>query len=199
MDKKQGKIDIIVGCMFSGKTTELIRRIRRINHINKNVMVINYHQDTRYGENKIFTHDREGIDSIQVMKLNEITENHYDKYKDVDVIGINEWQYFPDLFEFCKNACEKDHKTIIVSGLDGDYLRKPFGQILDLIPISNSVQRLNAFCQLCKDGTPAYFTRRIVNSNEKILIGGIDSYIPVCRYHYNQCIDESTSTRELSR
>ena len=96
---------------------------------------------------------------------------------------IDEGQFFPDLKEYVVKWCEEYKKNIIVIGLDGDYKRNPFGQILDLIPIADNVMKLKAMCKLCSDGTEALFTHRLTTEDEQVLIGN-SNYIPVCRQHY---------------
>jgi len=111
--------------------------------------------------------------------------------KNGDIILVNEGQFFSDLIEYCLLWCEKYGKDIIVSGLDGDFKRKPFGKILDLIPYSNSVIKLNAFCSLCANGTCAQFTWRLSNEKDQIVIGSTN-YIAVCRTHYRTLTTDTT-------
>lgn len=80
---------------------------------------------------------------------------------------------------------ERDAKLVIISGLDGDFQRKSFGQILDLIPLADRVDKLSALCSKCRDGTPAIFSKRYAKGTEQIAVGGLDSYLPVCRKHYH--------------
>ena len=178
-------LQVILGCMFSGKTTEMLRVIRRHRALNQRVMIINYSLDTRYStteEHRMLTHDREGEIAIPLDNLEPSQVTNISEYQESDVIAINEGQFFPNLVQFCQQAL-KDNKKIIVGGLDGDYRQRPFGEILNLIPIADTVTRLNAFCVVCRDGTPAYFTKRIVESTDQLLIGGSESYQPVCREH----------------
>lgn len=168
-------LNLIIGPMFSGKTTELLRIAKRLQSINLKVLLLNYFEDTRYSSSEMSTHDKYGLPCTFVKDLGTI---NYDNY---DIICINEAQFFENLVIFCKGALEKN-KTIYVCGLDGDYKQKRFGEILDLIPLSDSITKLHAFCTICKDGTHAHFTKRITNSNEQKLIGS-NEYIPVCRKH----------------
>ena len=94
-------------------------------------------------------------------------------------------QFFTDLYDFCVAAVEKDAKSVIISGLDGDFKRKSFGQILDLIPLADRVDKLTALCTKCRDGTAAIFSKRFAKCTDQIAVGGLDSYIPVCRRHYH--------------
>jgi thymidine kinase len=105
-------------------------------------------------------------------------------------VVIEEGQFFTDLLYFVERAVDNDKKHVIVAGLSGDFKRRPFGQILDLVPIADSIEKLTAFCKLCCDGTFAHFSKRIVGSGEcdttadQILVGTSDTYLPVCRFHY---------------
>ena len=185
MSSEMGSIHLIIGCMFSGKTSELIRIIKRYRSINKKVMVINYEKDTRYGDNQILSHDKIGIESHMIDKLQNIFLDRelQQIFEDSDLICINEGQFFPDLIDFCQFSCNKLNKIVYVCGLDGDYRQKRFGDILDLIPCCESVTRLSALCKIC--GNSAHFTKRInKDTKEQILIGSGEDYIPVCRYHY---------------
>ncbi|OMO64725.1 Thymidine kinase [Corchorus olitorius] len=101
---------------------------------------------------------------------------------ELDVIGIDEAQFFEDLYDFCCEAADHHGKTVIVAGLDGDYLRRSFGSVLDIIPIADSVMKLTARCELC--GKRAFFTLRKTDEIQTELIGGADVYMPVCRQHY---------------
>lgn len=187
MTKNEGYIEIILGCMFSGKTTALMNRAKSYNSIGANVMNINYFMDTRYGDNHIISHDKEKLESINIKNLSEIknTPKYNDIYNNSTIICVNEAQFFSDLKSCILDFCYEDKKKIFICGLDGDYKQEPFGQILELIPHANKVSKLSAFCGVCKDGTLACCTKRIVDDKEQILIGSNGEYIPVCRSHIN--------------
>lgn len=191
-----GRIEIIIGCMFSGKSSELIRRVKRYEAINIKVLSINYDKDNRYGNsNQIITHDQISKNAMSINKLKPILG--IDEFKTSSIIAINEGQFFEDLYDFVTTAADYFNKTIIVCGLDGDYQRNVFGDILRLIPHSESVQKIDALCKLCHDGTKAWFTKRISHSNQRIEIGGAESYIPVCRTHYNS-IEQIQNKTEIT-
>lgn len=176
-----GSIKIMLGSMFSGKTTEIIRECNRWNSIGKNVLCINYDQDTRYGDDdKVYSHTKE---HFRCKKANLLSDVSLDDIINADIILINEGQFFSDLIEYCVKWCETYNKNILVSGLDGDFQRNPFGKILDLIPYADSVIKLPALCHLCKNGTEAYFTCRLSGEKEQIVIGS-DNYVALCRSHY---------------
>ena len=176
------RIELILGCMWSGKTTELIRRLQRYTSIEKDVLIINYHKDTRYGENIISTHSKYQMPAKGTDKLMKMIE--FEEYQKADIIGIDEGQFFSDLYDFVLHACEKDHKDIIISALDGDSFRKPFGQIPQIIPLCDDIKKKKAMCMFCKDGTQASFTLRIVGDTKQELIGANDKFQAVCRKHY---------------
>ena len=176
----KGKLDIIIGCMFSGKTTELQNRIHKHKLFNNDYIVINHSFDDRYSSTDIATHDKKYLNSLSVTDLKEFKNT--DDYKKNSTIFIDEAQFFPDLLEFVK-YCEKN-KTVIISGLDGDYNREPFGQILLCIPLCDSVVKLTAMHMISKDGTPGIFTKRICENNEQILIGSNEHYVSVSRKNY---------------
>ena len=169
------ELNLILGCMFSGKTTELLRIAKRLQSINLKVLLINYHEDTRYSKTEMTTHDKTGLPCMFVKDLNDVN------YKVSNIICINEAQFFTGLKEFCIKALN-DNKTLYISGLDGDFKQEPFGEILDLIPLCNNITKLHAFCKMCGNTTKAHFTKRITDSKEQKLIG-TDEYIPVCRNH----------------
>lgn len=180
--QKYGTIKIVLGCMYSGKTLEVIKECKRWESISRKAICINFEGDTRYGhDEKLYSHDLSTISCIKVATLEQVD---IESIKNGDIILINEGQFFPDLVKYCVLWCETYGKDIIVSGLDGDFKRNTFGKILDLIPYANSVTKLNAFCKVCADGTFAHFSRRLTNEKDQMVIGS-DNYIAVCRKHYN--------------
>ena len=178
-----GYLKMIIGCMFSGKSSELLRQCRTYQSIDKKILYINYIDDTRYSSTEITTHDNSGENAIFVKNLNDIIQ--LPDFKTADIIGINEAQFFEDVYETVKSLVDDYNKIVIICGLDGDYERKPFGDFLQLIPHAEEVLKLKALCKMCKNGTYAAFTKRIVDSSEQVLIGGTDTYLPVCRDCFN--------------
>lgn len=175
-----GSIDIIMGCMFSGKSTELIRLANRYSVLDKKILIINHSLDKRYSENAIATHSNE---TKKCLSINSFEEIDTDKYNECNVLIIEEAQFFKGLYKFVLNACEVDKKTVIVVGLDGDSNREEFGEILKLIPVCNSVKKLYGLCVECKDGTNACFTKRHIENNDQVFIG-TNEFSAVCRKHY---------------
>ncbi|KAH7545339.1 hypothetical protein FEM48_Zijuj01G0083000 [Ziziphus jujuba var. spinosa] len=178
-----GEIHVIVGPMFAGKTTTLLRRIQSESTSGRSVAIIKSNKDTRYGLDSIVTHDGVKLPCWPLANLSSFRQKFGpDAYDQLDVIGIDEAQFFEDLYDFCREAADHDGKTVIVAGLDGDYLRKSFGCVLDIIPLADSVTKLTARCELC--GKRAFFTLRKTQETQTELIGGADVYMPVCRQHY---------------
>lgn len=174
---------MIVGPMFAGKTTELLRRVQLESDNGRKVAIIKSNKDIRYGLDSIVTHDGAKFPCWALPDLLSFSAIFgADEYEKVDVIGIDEAQFFKDLYEFCCKAADHDGKTVIVAGLDGDYLRRSFGSVLDIIPLADSVTKLTARCELC--GKRAFFTLRKTEETQTELIGGADVYMPVCRQHY---------------
>lgn len=177
-----GYISLIIGCMFAQKTTELLRRVKRYNSIGYKVLVINYVGDKRYGEDCIASHDKEIHKAACVEKLAEV--DALVRSGEYNVIAIDEGQFFTDLFEHVTEWSDKLPVHIVISGLDGDSARRPFGDMLRLIPWAEEVERLTAFCAMCRDGTAAMYSSRISADTGQVAIGGGDKYLPVCRKHY---------------
>jgi len=176
-----GKLELIIGNMFSGKSTELIRRINREKSINKKILVINFSEDNRYSNNSVATHDQLKVSCIKLKKLSEFNKNLLNQY---DSIFIDEGQFFIDLYSFVSELVDVFKKHVVVSGLDGDSNRNTFGELIKLIPICDTVDKLHAYCNKCNNGRIAPFTKKIKEDGNLIDIGGNNKYIPVCRYHY---------------
>lgn len=173
-------LKIVMGNMFSGKTSELIRRLKRYNVINKKVLVVNSQKDTRSPEEVLKTHDNVKFDCLKVESLAEII--NYREYADADVVAIDEAQFFRQLREFVELSLFLK-KDVLLVGLDGDYKQRKFGELLDCIPIADEVTKLTALCMDCMDGTPGPFTKRIVKDNKLELVGDTNMYKAVCRKH----------------
>ena len=180
--KEIGEIHIIFGCMFSGKSSELLKIIKKYDIMGKTQLVINNKLDIRYGENKIISHDKKEYDSLRCSELIPLLTNS--KFIESEIIIIDESHFFGDLEDFVKQSCDKYHKIIYVAGLNGDYKREQIGQINNLCSQADTITKLNALCIVCKDGTPAIFSKRVVTNDSKILVGS-NEYIAVCRKHYN--------------
>lgn len=177
------KLDIILGPMYSGKSFELIRRIRLVKELNKDFVVVKPKTDNRYTtDNVICTHNYDKEKCLCVTELKEIFK--INNFNSIKYVFIDEAQFFPDLNMSVMKLLEEYDKNVTITGLDGDYKREPIGQILSLIPKSNSCIKKNALCKICNDGTAAIFTHRTSDVTEQILIGSKDLYQSVCRKHY---------------
>lgn len=182
-----GYLELIIGPMFSGKTSELVKIYKKCNFCNIPVVVINHSIDTRYNDNMLSTHDKEMIPCLKAYQLRDLW-NHKDNndileaLKKADVILINEGQFFTDLYDVVLDMI-KHNKTVYICGLDGDFERKKFGTILDLIPYCDKVTKFTSLCSLCKDGTLGIFSMRLTKEKEQTVVGSTN-YIPVCRRCY---------------
>ena len=176
-----GYLKIILGPMFSGKTTYLIDKYNELIALNQHAIVINHSLDNRYSNTEVVAHDGKKIPCLNIKNLKDLYNDHEDIFSDENkYILINEAQFFDDIVEMVILLVEKYNKYVYISGLDGDFKRKKFGNILDLIPISDEVIKLKS---ICKCGNAASFSRRISNEKEQISIGN-DNYEPVCRNCY---------------
>lgn len=186
-EQKEGYLEIILGPMFSGKTTELIQKYKNYTYIGKKVVVLNYVADTRYHETMLSTHDKLMIPCIFISDLVDVYQNpqnpHYLDVQQSDVVLINEGQFFQNLYSVVKDMVDNSKKTVYICGLDGDFQRNRFGELLDLIPISNKVVKLNSLCSICKNGKMAIFSQRITGETSQVVIGS-DNYKPLCRSCY---------------
>ena len=190
-----GYLEIILGSMYSGKTSRIVEVYKQCKFCNISVTAINHSIDTRYHDTMLSSHDKIMIPCLQAHQLKDIwtdsgfheSGNQSDKYacnllRSSDVILINEGKFFPDLYEVVVDML-KNNKKIYVCGLDGDFERKKFGAILDLIPLCDKVTKLTSLCSSCKDGTPGIFSMRLTSETEQTVVGS-DNYIPVCRKCY---------------
>jgi thymidine kinase len=173
--------------MFSGKTSFLISECKKWKSIGKNVLVINFKDDTRYSnENKIVSHDKFFVDSLMIYSLQDISETDIHEH---DIILVNEGQFFSNIVDVIKKWVNHFKKYVIVSGLDGDFRKKHFGEILYLIPECDDVIKLSAYCSMCRNGQKAPFTWKLTDNNnitdDNIIDISVSKYTPLCRYHYN--------------
>lgn len=174
-------LKLIVGCMYSGKSSEIIREARRLQSIEKRVLLINHTLDIRYAKDSICSHDKIKIDSLSLQKLMEIPDSLLTDY---EYIIIDESQFFEDLYEFVTENVDEHKRHLIVVGLNGDSDRQTFGDIYKLYPMADDILLLKALCCICKDGTNALFSKKIVDSTSQTDVGSSDKYIAVCRECY---------------
>jgi len=175
-------LNLYIGPMFAGKSTVILSLVRRNRFIHKKTMCITSSLDSRC-INAIKSHNGETYPATATLDLMSILKTA--EFQLADTIVIEEAQFFADLKAFVLTVVEDYHKDVVVVGLDGDSNRKPFGQILDLIPFCDSVQKLTALCTRCSDGTPALFTSRRQGAEaQQVLVGASDLYEPLCRRHF---------------
>ena len=181
-----GYLELIIGPMFSSKTSTLLQIYKQCKFCNISVSIINHSIDTRYHDTMMSSHDKVMAPCIQTNKLGNVwsinDNEHYEILRKSDVILINEGQFFEDLYDIVIDMLD-NHKKIYICGLDGDFERKKFGNIIDLIPLCDKVRKLTSLCSLCKDGTPGIFSMRLTQDKSQTLVGS-DNYIPVCRKCY---------------
>jgi thymidine kinase len=171
----EGHIELILGPMFSGKTTELLRRLRRYEIARHKCLLIKHKSDDRYSESDVQTHDKIVRKAISCTLLSEL---EFDDFKNVSVIGIDEGQFFEDLPEFCDRMSSAG-KIVVVSALSGTFKRELFASVKRVLPYAESWTHLKAVCMDC--GREAPFTKRIVGGEQEVEIGGEDKYKAVCR------------------
>lgn len=173
--EKRGWIEVICGSMFSGKTEELIRRLKRVKIANLKVSIFKPMIDTRYDETKIVSHDTNSIHSIPVPSSASILE----VIGEADVVGIDEAQFFDEgILKVCETLAGKGIR-VIVAGLDMDYQGNPFGQMPNLLAIADYITKLHAICVKC--GNIAHISYRTVAKDGQVLLGEKDVYEPRCR------------------
>lgn len=184
-----GSLELIIGPMYAGKSTELIRLINRFKCLGKNVLVINHSFNNRYGSSSLTTHNRDSFDECIILErlcdiLKEENVEDFEKFNKADVIVIEELQFFTDAYGSIVEWIDHLGKCVVAAGLDGDAKKQPFGDVLRLIPHAEKVRKLNALCKRCGDGTKAHFSKRTTLEDETILVGSDDVYEAVCRKHY---------------
>jgi thymidine kinase len=178
-DRVTGWVEVICGSMFSGKTEELIRRLRRARIARQHTEVFKPTLDERYDEEKVVSHNENSVTTTPVDDAPQILA----KTSDADVVGIDEAQFFGDeLVPTCQRLAGDGHR-VIVAGLDTDYRAGPFDPIPQLMAVAEHVTKLHAVCVVC--GAPANHSQRIVPGEDRVLVGATEAYEPRCR----QCFE----------
>lgn len=167
-------IELILGPMFSGKTTDLLRKYEVFQNARLNVLLIKHKGDNRYSEECVATHNGEKIKAVKAEKLFDLSE----EVKNTKIICIDEGHFFVDLVDFCLNMSSQG-KKIFVAGLDSTFQRKPFENITNLVAHCNKVTKLTAICREC--GDDAIYSMRIKGGLNVIEVGGGELYQPTCR------------------
>lgn len=186
-----GKLDLIIGSMFSGKSTSLLRKLTQLSDLGMNVLYINHNLDSRSDTNfsthsSLMKNSKLPFDSL---KVNNFDNEYLNSVVNYDVVGIDEAQFFDEsLINFVLHIVEKLNKHVIITGLDSTFERKPFGHILKLIPYADSVVKLHAYCYRCfqnnNEINRAIFSHRINTETGEVVIGDKDKYSAVCRKCY---------------
>jgi len=174
LNGSSGQIQVIFGPMFSGKTTELMRRMKRYQIANYDCLIVKYAKDVRYDNCGIATHDKQVLPAVSCEVLADLQSEALKH----DIIGIDEGQFFPDIVPFCDKMANQG-KIVIVAALDGDFQKKGFGTILNLVPLAEHVMKLTAVCMNCYN--EASFTKRKGSETKVEVIGGAEKYLAVCR------------------
>jgi thymidine kinase len=180
--QRMGWIEVITGSMFSGKTEELIRRLKRAKIARQRVEIFKPRVDNRYSETEVVSHDENAIPSTPVSNSADILE----LTSNVQVVGIDEAQFFDiGLVEVCNTLADRGIR-IIVAGLDMDYRGRPFGPIPGLMAVAEYITKVHAICQRC--GNLAQYSFRKSQDEQLVLLGEQDEYEPLCRKCYNKAV-----------
>ncbi|KAK9805146.1 hypothetical protein WJX72_001854 [[Myrmecia] bisecta] len=185
---RDGSIELIIGPMFSGKSTELVRRVRRHKAAGRLCLLVNSRRDNRYSEGQaVVTHDKTELTATSIDCLAEV-QNAAWQYS---VIAVDEGQFMPDLVEFAE-LWANEGKTVIIAALDATFQRLPFKQVVELIPRAEEVSKLKAICHNCRK--EAAFTKRIAPETDVTLVGGADKYVAACRNCHSNTSTSSIAT-----
>lgn len=184
--RQRGSIEVICGSMFSGKTEELLRRLRRAKIAGLQVEIFKPSLDTRYDEEQVVSHDQNMIPSTPV----DHSSNILLLGSDVDVVGIDEAQFLDDHLPEVVEALADQGIRVIIAGLDLDFRRKPFGPMADLCAIADSVDKLHAICMEC--GHWANYSYRLVLGEQQVMLGEATEYSPLCRTCYLKHLNTTT-------
>ena len=188
-----GYLELILGPMFSGKTSRLLEIHKKCQISNIPSVIINHISDNRYSsEATVLSHSQEKAPCVLLSSLFESVSTIIDNNKsdisqilaDSKVILINEGQFFDDIEESVIMLVEKHNKIVYIGGLDGDFKRNIFGKLVNLIPLCDKIEKLPSLCKKCCNGTNAIFSHRTSKNVCQKLIGGQDEYLPLCRVCY---------------
>lgn len=191
LNQKNGWIEVICGSMFSGKTEELIRRIKRAEFAQQQFRLFKPHSDQRYSENNVVSHDNNSMESITVRHSRELLELS----ENCEVIGIDEAQFFDfELPDICNRIANRGVR-VIVAGLDLDYMGRPFGPMPNLLAMAEFVTKVHAIC--VKTGTLAQFSFRLDDNDELIQLGEKEAYLPLSRNAYHDAMTKKNEAMKL--
>ena len=180
--KKAGSVEVICGSMFSGKTEELIRRLKRAQFAKQKVEIYKPCIDVRYSEDQVVSHDSHSIPSTPI----DSPASMLLLSSDVEVVGIDEAQFFDDTLVDVVQTLANRGIRVIIAGLDTDFLGKPFGPMPALMAIAEDIQKVHAICVKC--GSPANHSHRLVKSDALVVLGEKYEYEPLCIHCYNAAV-----------
>jgi len=190
---RPGRIEVVCGSMFSGKTEELIRRMKRAKFAKQKVEIFKPSIDVRYSDEDVVSHDQNCIHSTPIESSGSLLL----LASDIDVVGIDEAQFFDNgLVEVCNELANRGVR-VIVAGLDMDFKGIPFGPIPALCAIADEVTKVHAICVRC--GALAYVSHRLVHNDRRVLLGEKDEYEPLCRDCYQKAIEDENQTLETNK
>lgn len=187
--KKTGCIEVICGSMFSGKTEELIRRIKRAQFANQKIRIFKPAVDVRYSDMDVVSHDLHSIPCSPIKEAKAMLEIE----DDVQVVGVDEAQFFDESLVKVAQTLADRGKRVIIAGLDTDYMGKPFGPIPGLMAVAEDVQKVHAICVKC--GNLANHSHRLTKSHKLVVLGEKDIYEPLCRQCFNAALESEGLTR----
>ena len=186
-NSKIGTLEVVTGSMYSGKSEELIRRLRRAEYAKQKIVAFKHAIDNRYGENGVFSHENNSFRAYPVSDVSQM-EEIMEKNVDAEVIGIDEVQFFgKKVVDFCKKYVEYG-KRVIVAGLDMSFRAEPYEPVPELMSIADQVDKLHAICMVC--GKPAYASQRLINGEPAyyddplVMVGANENYEARCRRHH---------------
>ena len=180
--KKAGSIEVICGSMFSGKTEELIRRMKRAQFAKQRVEIYKPCIDVRYSEDQVVSHDSHSIPSTPI----DSPASMLLLSSDVEVVGIDEAQFFDETLVDVVQTLANRGIRVIIAGLDTDFMGKPFGPMPALMAVAEDIQKVHAICVKC--GSPANHSHRLAASDALVVLGEKDEYEPLCRHCYNEAM-----------
>ncbi len=188
--KKAGSVEVICGSMFSGKTEELIRRLKRAQFAKQTVEIYKPCIDVRYSDDEVVSHDSHSIPSTPI----DSPASMLLLSSDVEVVGIDEAQFFDDtIVEVVQTLADRGVR-VIIAGLDTDFMGKPFGPMPALMAVAEDIQKVHAICVKC--GSPANHSHRLSSSDKLVVLGEKDIYEPLCRHCFNAAIEAEKANRE---
>ncbi len=188
--KKAGSIEVICGSMFSGKTEELIRRMKRAQFAKQKVEIYKPCIDVRYSEKEVVSHDSHSIPSTPI----DSPASMLQLSNDVEVVGIDEAQFFDDSIVEAVQTLANRGVRVIIAGLDTDFMGKPFGPMPALMAVAEQVQKVHAICVKC--GSPANHSHRLSKNDQLVVLGETDIYEPLCRHCYNEAMAAAAASKE---